>query len=139
MYINFENKIIAWAVCQPFIISQVFSTMKLCISLFSITLRWEGIKEFHHHLNHDLIQKVTIRKGNVSFFSEMRSILILSLTWSSSNSNFFQVKFMFKWADIDLFTISLHIGFRFLSQECIFYTSNNAPELRSLQFLLKLF
>ena len=97
---------------------------------FLLQLSWKEyppwhIKEFHHHLNHDLIytvywnfnKKLTMRKGVVNFCFEIVSISILPLICSLNNSNLFLMEFMFKWANINLLAVSLPENFRVLSQK----------------------
>ena len=79
--------------------------------------------------------------GKVSsiFVSEIISISILPLIWSLSNSNLFLMEFMFKWANINLLTLSLRIDFRVLSQKLSCSASNDTSELHSSKSLLELF
>ena len=115
---------------------------------FLMQLSWKEyppwhIKEFHYHLNHNLIYTVygnlqyKIDWGKVSsiFVSEIISISILPSIWSLSNSNLFLMEFMFKWANVNLLTLSLRIDFRVLSQKFSCPASNDTSELHSSKFL----
>ena len=108
---------------------------------FLLQLSW---KEYPPRSNLYGVLKPSIKNwlwGKVSsiFVSEIISISILPLIWSLSNSNLFLMEFMFKWANINLLTLSLRIDFRVLSQKLSCSASNDTSELHSSKFLLELF
>ena len=123
-----------WGLYEQFInhlsLRKFSSTKKLSIGLFSNAIKLEGISSltykriappFQSRSNLYDVLKPSIknwlwRKVPSIFVSEIISISILPLIWSLSNSNLFLMEFLFKWANINLLTLSLRLDFRVLSE-----------------------